>query len=58
MKDLRKGILKKARRIVVKVGSAVVAAPPVEGRDIFARLALEIKAMKESGREVAIVSSA
>ncbi|MBI2399671.1 MAG: glutamate 5-kinase [Deltaproteobacteria bacterium] len=57
MKDLRKGILKKARRIVVKVGSAVVAAPPVEGRDIFARLAFEINALKETGREVAIVSS-
>jgi glutamate 5-kinase len=57
MKDLRKGILKKARRIVVKVGSAVVAAPPVDGRDIFARLALEINALKETGHEVAIVSS-
>jgi len=57
MKDLRKGILRKARRIVVKVGSAVVAAPPVEGRDIFARLASEINYLKETGHEVAIVSS-
>jgi glutamate 5-kinase len=57
MKDLRKAILKKARRIVVKVGSAVVAAPPVDGLDIFGRLASEIKALKESGREVAVVSS-
>lgn len=57
MKDLRKRILKKARRIVVKVGSAVVAAPPVDGRDIFARLASEIKVLKEAGREAAIVSS-
>lgn len=57
MKDLRKRIIKKARRIVVKVGSAVVAAPPVDNRDIFSRLALEIKALKVGGREAAIVSS-
>ena len=57
MKDHRKAILKKARRVVVKVGSAVVAAPAVEGRDIFSRLAFEIKALKETGHEVAIVSS-
>lgn len=57
MKDLRKAILRKARRVVVKVGSAVVAAPAVDGRDIFSRLAFEIKALKEGGREVAVVSS-
>ncbi|OGP22266.1 MAG: glutamate 5-kinase [Deltaproteobacteria bacterium GWA2_55_10] len=57
MKDLRKKLIKKARRIVIKVGSAVVAAPPVEGRDIFERLGAEIKDLKGSGREAAIVSS-
>ena len=57
MKDLRKAILKKVRRVVIKVGSAVVAAPAVEGSDIFSRLAFEIKALKETGHEVAVVSS-
>lgn len=57
MKDLRERILRKARRVVVKVGSAVVAAGPVDGLDIFSRLALEIKALKEAGREAAVVSS-
>lgn len=57
MKDLRKKIAKKARRVVIKVGSAVIAAPPVDGADIFARLALAIKELKTSGRETAVVSS-
>lgn len=57
MKDLRKKIVKKARRVVIKVGSAVIAAPPVGGHDIFGRLASGIKELKSSGREAAVVSS-
>lgn len=57
MKDLRKKIIKKVKRIVVKVGSAVVAAGPVDGRDIFARLASDIHEIKSAGKEAAIVSS-
>lgn len=53
MKDLRKKIIKKARRVVVKVGSAVVAGSP----GVFSRLGSGIHELKASGREAAIVSS-
>ena len=56
MKEKRKRIIAKARRVVVKVGSAVVAGH--DGvPDIFHRLASEVLAVRESGREVVIVSS-
>lgn len=55
MKDLRKKILKKAKRVVVKVGSAVVASE--QAPDIFKRLASDIRNLREAGKDVAIVSS-
>lgn len=57
MKDIRKKIIKKVKRVVVKVGSAVVAGDPVGGHDIFHRLASEIHELRKNGREAAIVSS-
>lgn len=53
MKDLRKEIASKARRVVVKVGSTVLA----RDREIFSHLAAEVRAVKDSGREVVVVSS-
>ena len=66
MGSVRKEIIGSAKRVVVKVGSAVVtgihayiddpkAAPVSEG--IFSRLAEEIHGAKERGVEVVIVSS-
>ncbi len=46
-------LVKSARRVVVKIGSAVLA----EDSDIFRRIALEVQALKAGGREVVIVSS-
>lgn len=57
MKDLRKKIIRKSRRIVVKVGSAVVAGPPVDGEHIFDRLASDIRRLRKAGVDVAVVSS-
>lgn len=57
MKDRRKKIIRKSKRIVVKVGSAVVAAPPVGGVDIFDRLAAEISLLRKAGKDTAVVSS-
>ncbi len=53
MKDFRKKIIKKTRRIVIKVGSAVLASE--EG--VFARLSDGVREIRRSGREAAIVSS-
>lgn len=54
MKDLRKKTIKKVKRIVVKIGSAVAA----EGADgLFIRLAEEIHGLKKDGKEAVIVSS-
>ncbi|MBI5903699.1 MAG: glutamate 5-kinase [Deltaproteobacteria bacterium] len=57
MKDLRKKFIKKAKRIVVKVGSAVVASGGAGAGDIFSRLAAEIEEIRRTGRDVVIVSS-
>ncbi len=57
MKDLRKKIIKKAKRVVVKVGSAVVATGGAGTGDIFSRLAAEIEEIRRTGRDVVIVSS-
>lgn len=56
MKDRRHRIIKKAKRVVVKVGSAVVASN-ASGPDIFHRLAAEVRSLAASGREAVIVSS-
>lgn len=57
MKDLRKKIIRKARRVVVKVGSAVVAGVSSDGSEIFSRLSSEIHGLKSKGLEFAVVSS-
>ncbi|MBI5235694.1 MAG: glutamate 5-kinase [Deltaproteobacteria bacterium] len=59
MKDLRKRIVKRTRRLVVKVGSALVADwPSGEDSRIFVNLAVEMSALKkERGLEFVIVSS-
>ncbi|MBI5827322.1 MAG: glutamate 5-kinase [Deltaproteobacteria bacterium] len=57
MKDLRKKFIKKAKRIVVKVGSAVVASGGDGTGGIFSRLADEIDEIRRTGRDVVIVSS-
>ncbi|MBI5562898.1 MAG: glutamate 5-kinase [Deltaproteobacteria bacterium] len=56
MKDLRKKHIRRARRIVVKVGSAVIAGSG-EGSTIFDRLASEIDGLKKGVVEAVIVSS-
>jgi glutamate 5-kinase len=58
LKDIRKETLGKARRIVVKVGSSILAS--VEkglNHRAFAHLAKEISELKHQGYEVALVSS-
>ncbi len=55
MKDIRKKIVKKTKRIVVKVGSAVIAGE--RGRSVFERLAGDIHAIKGAGTEAVIVTS-
>lgn len=65
MKELRKKLIKKARRVVVKVGSAVLTAlregegggEGKAGEDVFSRLAEEIHGARKAGREVVLVSS-
>lgn len=57
MKDLRKKIIKKTKRVVVKVGSAVIAGEGIAGDDIFRRIADDIHGIREAGKEAAIVSS-
>ncbi len=52
----REKIVKKARRVVVKIGSAVVAGVG-GGADVFSRMAEQVRSLKDSGREVVIVSS-
>ncbi len=53
MKNLRKSITSRARRVVVKVGSAVLSGD----ERIFDRLAAEVRALRAAGLDVAIVSS-
>jgi len=58
LKNIRKETLGKARRIVVKVGSSILAS--VEkglNHKAFAHLAKEISELKHQGYEVALVSS-
>ena len=57
-KTIRKGMLRKTRRIVVKVGSSILASKD-RGlhRTVFSHLAGEISSLKHQGYEVILVSS-
>ena len=57
-KDIRKKTLEKARRIVVKVGSSILASPE-KGlhQEVFSHLAKEISELKRQGFEIVLVSS-
>jgi glutamate 5-kinase len=57
-KEIRKQLLKKVRRIVVKIGSSILASPE-RGlhQEVFSRLAREISTLKHRGYEMIIVSS-
>ncbi|MBI5682195.1 MAG: glutamate 5-kinase [Deltaproteobacteria bacterium] len=57
--NLRKNIINKATRIIIKVGSAVLAGSHHEGLDsrVFHSLAKGVSDIKKSGRDVVIVSS-
>jgi len=64
MKETRQKIVKRAKRVVVKVGSAVLAREAPHGADVFTRLASEVHALRAGGgggrgrgREFIIVSS-
>jgi len=57
-KDIRKKVLEKVRRIVVKVGSSILAS--VEKGlhyEVFSRLTKEISDLKRQGYEIVLVSS-
>lgn len=54
----RREILKDIRRIVIKIGSSILASPERGLRDeVFSKLAKEISLLKSQGYELAIVSS-
>jgi len=57
-KDIRKKTFEKARRIVVKVGSSILASPE-KGlhREVFSHLAKEISELRHQGYEIVLVSS-
>jgi glutamate 5-kinase len=57
-KDIRKESLKKVRRIVVKVGSSILASTE-KGlhHEVFSRLVREISTLKRQGKEIILVSS-
>ncbi len=57
-KEIRRKTLEKVRRIVIKIGSSILAS--VEkglNHDVFSRLAKEISELKRQGYEVVMVSS-
>jgi len=57
-KETRKKILEKARRIVVKVGSSILASVEKGLRhDVFGHLTKEISELKRQGYEIVLVSS-
>ena len=55
--SLRSSYLTKAKRIVVKVGSAVLTGPAGLNARTMAGLAEDIAALNRSGREIILVSS-
>ena len=57
-KDIRRKILGKGRRIVVKVGSSILASVEKGLRyEVFSRLTKEISDLKHQGYEIVLVSS-
>src|SRR3972149_8122594 len=57
-KDIRRKILGKGRRIVVKVGSSILASVEKGLQyEVFSRLSKEISDLKRQGYEVVLVSS-
>ena len=56
-KDVRKKTLEKANRIVVKVGSCILASPE-KGlhHKVFSHLSKEISDLKQPGYEILLVS--
>jgi glutamate 5-kinase len=55
--DLRKSLLKDVKRIVVKIGSAVLTEDGVLHQPTISRLADEVAFLKKKGFQVALVSS-
>ena len=55
--QLRRSHLEEAKRVVVKVGSAVLTTPEGLNTEVLANLAAEISWLNDSGREVILVSS-
>src|SRR3990170_2846174 len=57
-KDIRKKVFEKVRRIVVKVGSSILASPE-KGlhHEVFSHLAKEMSELKRQGYEIVLVSS-
>ncbi len=57
-KEIRKKVLEKARRIVVKVGSSILASVEEGLRyEVFSHLTREISELKRQGYEIVLVSS-
>jgi glutamate 5-kinase len=50
-------LVERARRVVVKVGSAVLSDADGLRADVIANIAAEIEALTRAGREVIVVSS-
>ncbi len=55
--QLRQSYLKKAKRVVVKVGSAILTAKDGLNNDVIENLAQGLAVLKKEGREVILVSS-
>jgi glutamate 5-kinase len=55
--ELRKGYLKKVKKIVIKVGSAVLTDNGVLNRGTVRRLSEDIARLKKKGYQIALVSS-
>ena len=57
-KDIRRKVLGKGRRIVVKVGSSILASVEKGLQyEVFSRLSKEISDLKRQGYEIVLVSS-
>ncbi|MEJ2033613.1 MAG: glutamate 5-kinase [Deltaproteobacteria bacterium] len=54
---MRRPYLDRARRVVVKVGSAVLTSPSGLAREVMENLARELHFLRQSGRQVILVSS-